>query len=187
MVAVLDYRDTETQWHSRRVSRFTRRIAEQLGVTDERDLRTIEMGSLLHDIGKIGVPDVILRKPGKLSDAEWAIMRKHPEIGEAILASTERMRGVAGLVRHHQEKWDGSGYPDGLKGDDIPLGARILAVCDAFSAITDDRPYKKARSRENGLAELRRCAGVQFDPRVVAAFTRLIEQTREQEKVGRPR
>jgi HD-GYP domain-containing protein (c-di-GMP phosphodiesterase class II) len=112
-------------------------------------------------------------------------MRKHPVIGEEILASTERMRGVAMLVRHHQEKWDGTGYPDGLNGEEIPLGARILAVCDAYSAITDDRPYKKARAHEEAVAELHRCEGAQFDPRVVAAFCTIVERTREREKTGR--
>jgi HD-GYP domain-containing protein (c-di-GMP phosphodiesterase class II) len=114
-------------------------------------------------------------------------MRKHPEIGEEILGSTARMRGVATLVRHHQEKWNGTGYPDKLKGEEIPLGARILSVCDAYSAITDDRPYKKARSHDAAVEELHRCEGVQFDPRVVAAFCTVVERQRERDKLSRVR
>jgi GAF domain-containing protein len=121
----------------------------------------------------------------ELGCSKAEIQRKHPVIGEEILASTERMRGVAMLVRHHQEKWDGTGYPDGLSGEEIPWGARILAVCDAYSAITDDRPYKKARTHEDAVAELHRCEGGQFDPRVVAAFCKIVEHTREREKTGR--
>jgi PAS domain S-box-containing protein len=179
LARTMDARDSYTSGHSERISEWADAVACALGCGDA-ERQDIRWGALLHDIGKIGVPDSILRKPGRLTEAEWAIMRRHPEIGESILASTDRMRGVAGLVRHHQEKWDGSGYPDGLKGEEIPLGARILAVCDAYSAITDDRPYKKARSREDALAELRRCAGAQFDPRVVEAFCRLQSEIQSQ-------
>src|SRR5207245_519597 len=122
MVAVLDYRDTETQWHSRRVSRFTRRIAEQLGVHDDQELRTIEMGSLLHDIGKIGVRDAVLLKPGPLDQEEWVEMREHPRLGWALLQRIEFLREASEIVLQHQERWDGTGYPAGLKGDSIVLG-----------------------------------------------------------------
>jgi len=186
LVSTMDARDSYTSGHSERIAEWAEAVARDLGCMDE-EIQDIRWGGLLHDIGKIGVPDAILRKPGRLTDAEWAIMRRHPEIGEEIVGSTERMRGVATLVRHHQEKWDGTGYPDGLKGEEIPLGARILSVCDAYSAITDDRPYKKARTHAEAVAELHRCAGAQFDPRVVEAFCRIVERPREQEKVGRPR
>jgi PAS domain S-box-containing protein/putative nucleotidyltransferase with HDIG domain len=178
LVRTMDARDSYTSGHSERISEWAEAVARELG-REEAEVQDIRWGALLHDIGKIGVPDAILRKPGKLTDAEWAIMRKHPEIGEEILASTERMRGVAALVRHHQEKWNGAGYPDRLKENEIPLGARILAVCDAYSAITDDRPYKKARTHEDAVAELRRCAGEQFDPEVVEAFCRVLDRHRE--------
>ncbi len=186
LARTMDVRDSYTSGHSERISEWAEAVAGELGCMDA-EIQDIRWGALLHDIGKIGVPDAILRKPGKLTDAEWAIMRKHPEIGEEILASTERMRGVATLVRNHQEKWDGTGYPDGLEGEEIPLGARILSVCDAYSAITDDRPYKKARTHEEATAELHRCAGAQFDPHVVEVFCRIVDRPREREKVGRPR
>jgi response regulator RpfG family c-di-GMP phosphodiesterase len=170
MVAVLDYRDTETQWHSRRVSRFTRRIAEQLGVTDPYELRTIEMGSLLHDIGKIGVRDAVLLKPGPLNNEEWVEMREHPRLGWALLQRIEFLRDASVIVLQHQERYDGNGYPAQLKGDQIVLGARLFAVADTYDAITSDRPYRKAQSHEAATAEMRRVAGSQLDPKGVEAF-----------------
>src|SRR6202171_2235660 len=150
MVAVLDYRDTETQWHSRRVSRFTRRIAGQLGVREAHELRTIEMGSLLHDIGKIGVRDAVLLKPGPLDSDEWIEMREHPRLGWALLQRIEFLRDASLIVLQHQERYDGRGYPSGLKGDEIVLGARLFAVADTYDAITSDRPYRKAQPHRAG-------------------------------------
>ena len=186
LARTMDARDSYTSGHSERISEWAEAIGRELGCAAE-EVQDIRWGALLHDIGKIGIPDAILRKPGKLTDAEWAIMRKHPEIGEEILGSTERMRGVAALVRHHQEKWNGTGYPDKLSGEEIPLGARILAVCDAYSAITDDRPYKRARTHDQALEELHRCEGSHFDPRVVAAFCQVVERHRERAKLSRVR
>ncbi len=186
LARTMDARDSYTSGHSERISEWAEAVALELGCRPE-EIQDIRWGALLHDIGKIGVPDAILRKPGQLTDAEWAIMRKHPEIGDEILGSIGRMRGVAALVRHHQEKWNGTGYPDKLKGEEIPLGARILSVCDAYSAITDDRPYKKARSHDAAVEELHRCEGVQFDPRVVAAFCTVVERQRERDKLSRVR
>ena len=175
MVAVLDYRDTETQWHSRRVSRFTCRIAQELGVTDAAELRTIEMGSLLHDIGKIGVRDAVLLKPGPLDPEEWVEMREHPRLGWALLQRIEFLRGASQIVLQHQERYDGGGYPSKLKGEEIVLGARLFAVADTYDAITSDRPYRKAQPHEAAVAEIRRVAGTQLDPRAVEAFCRLPE------------
>ena len=134
------------------------------------------LGALLHDIGKIGVPDAILHKPGKLSDEEWAEMRRHPEIGRQIL---EQVGGVfshiAGIVAAHHERWDGLGYPTGLSGEDIPLAARIITVVDAYDAMTERRIYREPLADEVARAELRRCSGQQFDPRVVEAFLAVLD------------
>ena len=175
MVAVLDYRDTETQWHSRRVSRFTKRLAEVLGIDDERELRTIEMGSLLHDIGKIGVRDAVLLKPGPLDQEEWVEMREHPRLGWALLQRIEFLREASEIVLQHQERYDGSGYPAGLKEDSIVLGARLFAVADTYDAITSDRPYRRAQPHAAAVAEIQRVSNTQLDPRVVAAFCAVAE------------
>lgn len=149
--------------------RLRRALAGQLGVPD-RDLGHLFRGALLHDVGKIAVPDAILRKPGPLTDAEWAEMRRHPTAGHSILRDVPFLQEALPTVLHHHERWDGSGYPAGLAGEDIPLGARIFAVIDTLDAITSDRPYRAARSLEDARQEIRRCAGTQFDPRVVDAF-----------------
>jgi two-component system, cell cycle response regulator len=128
----------------------------------------------LHDVGKIAVPDAILDKPGALDPVEWSFMRRHPLIGERILLAAPALRPVARLVRSSHERWDGTGYPDGLQGDEIPLGARVVAVCDAFDAMTTERPYREPIAEADALAELRRCAGTQFDPMVVEAFCRVM-------------
>ena len=173
MVAVLDYRDTETQWHSRRVSRFTCRIAEQVGMTDPAVLKTIEMGSLLHDIGKIGVRDAVLLKPGKLDPDEWVEMREHPHLGWALLQRIEFRRDASQIVLQHQERWDGTGYPARLGREEIVVGARLFAVADTYDAITSDRPYRKAQSHDAAVAEIRRVAGTQLDPNLVDAFCKI--------------
>ncbi|HLJ59492.1 MAG TPA: diguanylate cyclase [bacterium] len=175
MAQAIESRDSTTGAHSARLATLATATAHDLGCRDD-EIEELRWGARLHDIGKIGVPDYILQKPGPLTDEEWAIMRKHPEIGEEILRPVDRMRTVARLVRHHQERWDGTGYPDGLRGEVIPLGARILAVVDAYSAITDNRAYSEGRSAEHAIAELRRCAGTQFDPRVVDVFCRILRE-----------
>ena len=165
----MDARDTYTGDHSQRLAEWAVATARQLGC-DEEEVEAIRWGAYLHDIGKIGVPDSILRKPGKLTDEEWEVVKRHPDIGAEIVAPVKKLARVVPIIRHHHERYDGSGYPDGLKGEEIPLGARILAVVDAYSAIVDERPYKPARTHEEAVAELRRCAGTHFDPRVVEAF-----------------
>jgi HD-GYP domain-containing protein (c-di-GMP phosphodiesterase class II) len=127
-------------------------------------------GALLHDVGKIGIQDAILLKPGALTDEEWAVMRRHPLIGAEILQRLTHLEGAREIVVAHQERWDGSGYPAGLKGTAIPLCARIFAVADAFDAMTSDRPYRKKMTYADARKEIERCAGTQFDPEVVEAF-----------------
>ncbi len=138
----------------------------------------IRAGSLLHDVGKIGIPDRILRKPGRLTQEEWAIVKGHPTLGEALIQTMPDLGGVHEVVVGHHEHFDGSGYPKGLKGSDIPLPARILAVADAYSAMVSDRPYRKALSRDEAVAELRNGAGTAFDPDVVSAFIRCLSVPR---------
>jgi response regulator RpfG family c-di-GMP phosphodiesterase len=169
LIAALDYRDAETQWHSRRVSLYARRLAQQLGI-HEPELTVIEHGALLHDIGKIGVRDRVLLKPGSLTTEEWVEMKRHPELGWALLQRVDYLRPASSIVLQHQEKWDGTGYPSGLKGADIVIGARVFHVVDTLDAITSDRPYRKSRPFEDARAEIVRCSGTQFDPAVVDAF-----------------
>jgi len=169
LIAALDYRDAETQWHSRRVSLYARRLAQQLGI-GEPELTVIEHGALLHDIGKIGVRDRVLLKPGPLTTDEWTEMKRHPELGWALLQRVDYLRPASSIVLQHQEKWDGSGYPGSLRGEEIVVGARIFHVVDTLDAITSDRPYRKARAFDDARAEIVRCGGTQFDPKVVEAF-----------------
>jgi response regulator RpfG family c-di-GMP phosphodiesterase len=169
LIAALDYRDAETQWHSRRVSLYARRLAQELGFT-EPELTTIEHGALLHDIGKIGVRDRVLLKPGPLTSDEWTEMKRHPELGWALLQRVDYLRPASAIVLQHQEKWDGTGYPEGKKGDDIVIGARIFHIVDTLDAITSDRPYRRSRPFAMAREEIVRCRGSQFDPRCVDAF-----------------
>ncbi len=172
--SALDTRDVGTEAHSRRVHGYAIATAREHGVPDEA-LVDIGHGVLLHDIGKIGIPDGILLKPGPLTPEEWKVMRRHPEIGKRLIEGIPFLRGAVPIVYHHHEKWDGSGYPLGLKAQEIPMGARIFAVVDAFDAMTFDRPYSKAVSFEVARAEIKRCAGSHFDPSVVESFLRLPE------------
>jgi cyclic di-GMP phosphodiesterase len=167
--AAIVTRDVGTYSHSRRVRGYTLAIARAHGVA-EADLQDIDCGVLLHDIGKIGIPDGILLKSGPLTPAEWEVMKRHPDIGRQLIEKVPFLRGAAPLVYHHHERWDGDGYPVGLRGEAIPLGARIFAVADALDAMTVDRPYCRAVSFETARLEIRDCAGTQFDPAVVASF-----------------
>jgi HD-GYP domain-containing protein (c-di-GMP phosphodiesterase class II) len=165
----VDAKDTYTADHAQRLAQMALAVGGQLGMSDH-ELEALRYGAILHDIGKIGVPDAVLQKPGKLDTTDWAAMRQHPVIGAGILAPVPQLAGAAQIVRHHHERYDGKGYPDGLAGEAIPLGARILTVVDSYSAITDKRVYKDARPAGEAVAELKRYAGTQFDPRVVEAF-----------------
>lgn len=169
LVQALETRDFETHGHSERVVTFSLRLGYELGLEKEK-LRDLELGALLHDIGKIGVPDAILRKPAKLNEDEWAKMKLHPLHGQKILRSIRFLEGAACVVGQHHERWDGEGYPNGLRGEEIDLGARIFAVVDAFDAMISDRVYRRGRPYDEALAELEKCAGTQFDPLVIDAF-----------------
>ncbi|PYN18206.1 MAG: two-component system response regulator, partial [Candidatus Rokuibacteriota bacterium] len=158
----------------RRVHGYALATAREYGVPDA-DLTDLAHGVLLHDIGKIGIPDAILLKPGPLTPDEWQIMRRHPEIGKLLIEKIPFLRGAVPIVYSHHEKWDGTGYPRGLRGEEIPLGARIFMVVDAFDAITFDRPYSKAKPFDVAKAEIKRCASTHFDPDVVEAFFKVPE------------
>ena len=169
LINALDFRDTETQGHSRRVALYSRRLAEQLGL-DARLALEVERGGLLHDIGKIGVSDTILLKPGKLTEEEWAEMRKHALYGWHILGDIEFLGSARLVVRSHHERYDGKGYPEGLAGENIPLGARIFAVIDTYDAMTSDRPYRKALPAAVARAEIEKARESQLDPACADAF-----------------
>lgn len=170
----LEARDLSTGEHCRQITRLTERIAVDLGCSFH-EIQSVRRAALLHDIGKIGIPDYILHKPGLLNEREWVIMKQHPEIGARILQMIAGLSDVARLVLAHHERFDGSGYPLGLKNDEIPLGARILAVVDAFGSMITDRVYRPARTAEAAIEELLRCSGKDFDPVVVESFVRLID------------
>ncbi len=173
----LEANDEYTSTHARWISDLSLRVGTQLGLGDEA-LKRLELGALLHDIGKIGVPSGILLKPGRLSAAERAVMEMHPVLGERIIAPIDRLQEVRSIVRHCHERWDGRGYPDGLAGADIPLEARIIFVCDAYHAMTTDRPYRRRLSHPEAVRRLREGSGSQFDPRVVDACLGVLERDR---------
>ena len=168
----MDLRDEETEGHTRRVTEITLHLAQLMGISADQILH-IRRGALLHDIGKMGVPDNILLKPGKLTDEEWVIMRKHPIFAYEMLSKIEYLVPALDIPFCHHEKWDGSGYPRGLKGTDIPLAARIFAIADVYDALTSDRPYRKAWSEEQTLNHISEQSGTHFDPQVVQAFLKL--------------
>ena len=170
----LELRDEETEGHTLRVTEMTLRLAEELGV-DKEDLIQIRRGALLHDIGKMGIPDSILRKPGALTDNEWELMKQHPKIAYDLLTPIKYLRPALNIPYFHHEKWDGSGYPNKLAGEQIPLEARIFAVIDVWDALCSDRPYRKAWSEEKAIAYIKEQTGKHFDPKVVDIFLELVE------------
>lgn len=169
LVAALDAREHETRAHSKRVSEYSVHLAATMGVSGE-DLDIVRRGSMLHDVGKIGISDTILLKPGRLTEAEWTEMKKHPQIGYWIVNGVDGLREPSEIVLSHHEWFNGKGYPRGLNGESIPLGARVFSVVDTLDAITSDRPYQKGRSYEDARQEIARGAGTQFDPDVVERF-----------------
>jgi HD-GYP domain-containing protein (c-di-GMP phosphodiesterase class II) len=169
LISLVDLRDAYTGAHSSRVASYARATALRLGLR-EGHLDKVVMGALLHDIGKIGVPDHVLLKRGRLTEEEFAHIKKHPELGWMALKNIEDFKPISLIVLHHRERMDGSGYPGGLKGNAIPMGSRIIAVADSYDALTTNRPYRPARTRQQAVDELLRCADVQFDSSVLSAF-----------------
>ena len=179
LTAALETRDSETHGHSERVVSYSLRLGREYGLSSD-EMKSLEFGSLLHDIGKIGVPDSILRKPAKLTEEEWVRMREHPLHGQQILRGIEFLQGAARVVAQHHEKWDGTGYPLGLRSEEIDICARIFSVADAFDAITSDRVYRRGKPYEAAAKELDDWAGRQFDPKVVEAFHRVPKEDWEE-------
>jgi putative nucleotidyltransferase with HDIG domain len=171
----LEAKDAVTSEHTEEVVRLAVAVAAELDLELEA-VRNVELGAVLHDIGKVRVPEAILNKPGPLTDEEWAVMRTHPEVGERILRPIQSLHAILPIVRHHHERWDGTGYPNGLAGRAIPLGARIVAVCDAFRAMTEDRPYRKALTEADAREELTDGIGSQFDGDCVEAVFRALDR-----------
>jgi len=176
LLGLLREREPELHDHLRQVGRLASLTARRLGL-DAEQLDEVRRAAELHDVGKAAIPDAILNKPGPLDEHEWDFMRRHTYVGERILARAPALVPVATLVRSSHERWDGTGYPDGLAGEAIPLGARIISVCDAFAAMTTDRPYARAISPTNAIAELFRASKTQFDPKVVEAFVHALEES----------
>jgi len=176
--AALDVRDQSAPGHCRRVSKLAVELAKRMGFAGD-DLINIEHGALLHDIGKLGIPDAILMKPGPLTEEERKMIEQHPEIGCQIVGDIEFLKDAIPIIRHHHERYDGTGYPDGLKGDEIPILARLFTIVDAYDAQTNQRPYNTILSAQSSLEILRASQGTGFDPRVVEAFIEMIEEEGE--------
>ena len=180
LAAALDLREHSTGVHSQRVADYTLRLAREVGVRDKDTLDDFWRGALLHDVGKIGIPDNVLLKPGRLSEEEWVVMRNHPDVGARMLRKIEFLRGPSEIVLSHHERYDGEGYPRKLRGAQIPLGARLFAVIDVYDALTTDRAYHTARSHTDALGKIQEESDTHFDPAVVAAFATIpFEELRE--------
>ncbi len=177
------FHDQETQAHANRMIRLAEATMRAMGRSED-EVALLRLAAQLHDIGKIGIPEAILHKPGPLSEDEWEVMRRHPQIGQRVLTQA---KGQFGLVSHivvaHHERWDGQGYPYRLAQQEIPLGARILSVIDAYDAMTSSRPYREALSAEVAREELQHCAGTQFDPQVVEVFLQVLQSQEPQESI----
>ena len=172
----IELKDKETEGHSRRVVRLSEKLARAIGVAEEEIIH-IRRGVLLHDIGKMGIPDHILLKPGSLTEGEWEIMQKHPQYAYDMLSPIDFLSPAIDIPYCHHERWNGEGYPRGLKGGDIPLGARIFSVVDVWDALLSDRPYRKRWSRNKAKQYIRSQAGITFDPKIVDVFLNLIEKS----------
>jgi len=182
-------RDESTHEHAQRVRRFALALAEEAGIDDERMLEAIEAAALLHDIGKLGIPDRLLNKPGPLTPDEFDQVKQHVVIGADILRAVPVPSPLALIVRHHHENWDGTGYPDGLEGEAIPVGARVLSIVDCYDALTSDRPYRLALSHGSAIAMIHERRGTMYEPAIVDAFLRIVQRLRsgsDRERAGRP-
>jgi putative nucleotidyltransferase with HDIG domain len=173
LTQALETRDLETHGHSDRVTNLSLRIASKMNLSP-KEIRNIQWGALLHDVGKIGIPDHILHKESALTEDEWVVMKKHSAIGYAMLKDIPFLQPALEVVLHHHERFDGNGYPQSMKGNDIPLTARIFSIVDSFDAMTNNRPYRKKMSQADALAEIKRCSGTQFDPAIVEIFIETI-------------
>jgi putative nucleotidyltransferase with HDIG domain/PAS domain S-box-containing protein len=174
----IDAKSTWTMGHSERVTEYSIKIGKEMGLQG-KDLEDLRIAGLLHDIGKIGTYDSILDKPGKLNDEEYEVVKKHPLKGAKMLSSMKELRHIIPWIRGHHERFDGKGYPDGLKGEEIPLQSRILSVADTFDSMTSNRPYRETPGREKMIEEIKRCSGTQFDPKVVESFLKVLEDEEE--------
>jgi HD-GYP domain-containing protein (c-di-GMP phosphodiesterase class II) len=175
LTSAIEAKDPYTRGHSSRVNEYSKAIGVELGLSEEQ-LEFLQYAALLHDVGKIGIDEKILRKPGKLEKMEWGTVKEHPLMGARLIEPIELFSRILPFVIHHHEAFDGDGYPRGLRGSEIPFEARIIAVADAFDAMTSDRPYRKAYSDNAALEELKEKAGIQFDPMVVEAFLAVIQK-----------
>lgn len=173
MINTLDAKSPWTKGHSQRVAEYSKIIAKKMGF-DEDELKDIWLAGILHDIGKIGTYDALLDKPGKLTEEEFEVIKRHPAQGAAIIEGIKQLRGIMPAIRHHHESFDGGGYPDGLKGNEIPLQARIIHVADSFDSMTSDRPYRIAPGKDYAISEFRKFSGIQFDPYAVEIFLDMI-------------
>jgi diguanylate cyclase (GGDEF)-like protein/putative nucleotidyltransferase with HDIG domain len=174
LVSTVEARDPYTYGHSRKVNSYAVALAEAIGLSPD-DVSKVSTAALLHDIGKIGIPDKVLNKKGKLSKEDWEAIKSHPRLGANIVGNVPQLIPCVNSILHHHERWDGGGYPEGLKGEEIPIEARILAIADSFEAMTSARPYRPALCSEKVVKELRRCGGSQFDPELVGVFIGIIE------------
>ncbi|MDR3539665.1 MAG: HD-GYP domain-containing protein [Desulfosporosinus sp.] len=173
LVQALEAKDTYTSGHSERVGKLAVIIAEEIEMSEDK-IQSLKYAAVLHDVGKIGVSEIILNKEGKLLDSEWEAIRSHPVIGQTIIKGIKFLYDIGHVVRHHHERYDGNGYPDGIKGSEIPLESRIIAVADTYDAITSDRSYRKGSTHDGALAELKRVAGSQLDPEIVEIFCKVV-------------
>lgn len=177
MVKVLETKDEYTKFHSDNVARYSRMIAVRLGLSAQ-EVYNAGLAGLLHDFGKIGVSEKILNKPSRLTEQEFAVIKRHPSIGSLILESIAGLEDVIPGIKYHHERWDGRGYPDGLQGEEIPVLGRIVGLADAYDTLTSDRTYHRRLPQEEAVAEIRRCAGTQFDPKVVEAFLASLQSSK---------
>jgi diguanylate cyclase (GGDEF)-like protein len=180
LMAALAEKDFITEGHSQRLSYFTEKMARKLGLPNDV-ITNLNLLAQVHDLGKVGIPEQILLKPGKLEEDEWEIMRQHSEKGFRIAITSPDLSQIADLILKHHEKWDGTGYPLGVKGEEIPIECRILAIVDAYDAMTNDRPYSKARDEEEALNEISMCSGTQFDPYLTKIFLEIVKNERKNE------